>query len=837
MTRRFVPALAVFAITISLSHCAPSAGALDRWYGEAQTQLRRGRLDEALADAREGERRAARAEDAVRLRRFRLLIADVHLTRGEIAEAAAILDESISGDSTFRALRGRQLLLQARSRMLQGQLEAAAPLLADGLALDAGDPAVLVDLQLLQSQLLYQSGRAADADVLLTGARATAAAQGDSFRLAQIANNLGLGLVTRGRYDEALPYFEGVLADRALEGTSVHAAALNNAGLCHARLGQFERAVTLQQEAIRTQSQRRRRDYAQALGEMGSTYLLQEDYARGAEYLQQAFTIAAAAGLATDAALFARNLASAYVSLNRWDEATQFHQEALRFARSAGAAVSPYAIVTEANIAAGQGRSEEAGRLFAQALEAANATPGVRWMSQEGLARLALAAHRPAEAATQFASALETVDRTRSALLRADDRISFTARLNQFYRGYVDLLLSQGAVERALEVADSSRARVLAERQGVAAPAARASAASLKTLARATDSTLLFYWLGPEQSRVWVVSGAGIHAAPLPPAAQIETLITEHQAAIQNVLSDPMAAPGSAGERLYDILMRPVLSSVKRSNVVIVPDGALHRLNFETLVVPENVSAERPVSARAPISGQSTATGRHYLIDDVTIQIAPSLAMLQHRAAAPARGSLLLVGNATARPPEFPGLTHAAAEMSGIRESFAPDAVAVFDGERASPAAFKDATPERFSVIHFTSHAVANTESPLDSAVILSGPDSAYKLYARDVAALPLKADLVTVSACRSAGERAYAGEGLVGFAWAFLRAGSRRVVAGLWDVDDRSTAALMQDLYARIAAGGSPPEALRDAKRQLMKNGYAKPYYWAPFQVFTVVI
>ena len=46
-----------------------------------------------------------------------------------------------------------------------------------------------------------------------------------------------------------------------------------------------------------------------------------------------------------------------------------------------------------------------------------------------------------------------------------------------------------------------------------------------------------------------------------------------------------------------------------------------------------------------------------------------------------------------------------------------------------------------------------------------------------------------------------------------------------------------MEGLYARIAAGASPPVALREAKRALIGNGYAKPYYWAPFQIFTVVI
>src|SRR4030095_13559474 len=115
-------------------------------------------------------------------------------------------------------------------------------------------------------------------------------------------------------------------------------------------------------------------------------------------------------------------------------------------------------------------------------------------------------------------------------------------------------------------------------------------------------------------------------------------------------------------------------------------------------------------------------------------------------------------------------------------------------------------------------------DSPLHPAVILSRDDNApaggYKLYARDVAERPLNADLVTISACRSAGSRTYSGEGLVGFAWAFQRAGARRVIAGLWDVDDRSTASLMTTLYTRLAAGETPAAALRAAKLDLTRRG-----------------
>jgi CHAT domain-containing protein len=156
-------------------------------------------------------------------------------------------------------------------------------------------------------------------------------------------------------------------------------------------------------------------------------------------------------------------------------------------------------------------------------------------------------------------------------------------------------------------------------------------------------------------------------------------------------------------------------------------------------------------------------------------------------------------------------------------------------GAAATPESYSTSRPAEFEFIHFAAHAAANPQSPLDSAVILSGPPDRNRLLARDVAAVPLSARLVTISACRSAGGRAYAGEGLVGFAWAFLRAGARNVIAGLWDVSDQSTAQLMAVLYRRIAAGDQPMDALRAAKLDLIRQGgaYAKPFYWAPFQTY----
>jgi tetratricopeptide (TPR) repeat protein len=810
MWRRFIA-----AAMIGLAACAGPEPAEIR--AQAAQALVAGRLSEAERLIERGAASTSGRPDSPQAWRFRLLAAEAQMARLLLAEAERTLAAPVPEGPPFAAVRARQQFLSAKLLVMRGDPKGAAPLL-DRARAEAGDDRDLrFDIDVLTSQLRFMGGSWGEAEAGLRALIHEAEAAGDRVHQAQALNNFGMGLVVRGRVDEALPWFERVVALPELDGTTIYGQALNNAGMCLARLGQFERALALQQKAIEVHKGGRQLDYAQALGELGSTYFLQDDVARGMSAWKEALRIATEASLANEAVLWARNLAGASAQAGDWDAAERYNEEATRLAPTQSGSRRAYALVTAGMIASGRGRRDDARRIFDEALTVSVDVPAVRWMSHDGLARLAAAEQKPADAARHFEAALHTVEQTRSALLKADYRISFTSRLIQFYRAYVEFLLSQGQVERALEVADSSRGRVLAERQGVATLASRATAASLKHLARQSRATLAFYWLGPTRSWVWTVGARGIAATPLPPGPVIETLVGQHQGAIQNAMSDPLAPAGGAGDRLFDMLVGPLASVVPPGgHLVIVPDGALHRLNFETL----------PVAA--PV--------RHYWIEDVTLQIAPSLAMLQSGRREGA-SSLLLVGNAAARPPEFPALGYAPAEMRQIARHVPAGSVSVLDGERASPAAFMGAEPGRFSMIHFTAHAVANIENPLDSSVILSGPDQAFKLYARNVAALPLTAELVTVSACRSAGERAYAGEGLVGFAWAFLRAGSRRVVAGLWDVDDRSTASLMDEMYRRLAAGARPAEALRDAKLALIRAGYPQPYYWAPFQMFTVVL
>ena len=246
--------------------------------------------------------------------------------------------------------------------------------------------------------------------------------------------------------------------------------------------------------------------------------------------------------------------------------------------------------------------------MFLDLLAAPKVEPYVRWKAHDGLAGLALAAGQPQQAASHFEAALDTIEKTRSDLLKADYRLSFLTQLIRFYRAYVDVLVAQGATERALEIADSSRGRVLAERHGVVAPA-RASAKTMRRLAKESNAVLLSYWLTPARSYLWMIGPDSLQLHELPPAGEIEKLVREHQQAIASSLVDPLARQGTAGDRLYSLLIEPVARSIPAGgNVIIVPDGVLHGLNFETL----------------PVQGAR----RHYWIEDAVVQIAPSLAML-----------------------------------------------------------------------------------------------------------------------------------------------------------------------------------------------------------------
>ena len=100
------------------------------------------------------------------------------------------------------------------------------------------------------------------------------------------------------------------------------------------------------------------------------------------------------------------------------------------------------------------------------------------------------------------------------------------------------------------------------------------------------------------------------------------------------------------------------------------------------------------------------------------------------------------------------------------------------------------------------------------------------------------RADLVVLSACQTAvGAGAHAdvppGDDWISLGQAFLSSGANRVIATLWPVDDRATAAFVADLYRGLASGLSAARALSQAQRHAIKDSsVGHPLVWAAFEL-----
>jgi CHAT domain-containing protein len=143
----------------------------------------------------------------------------------------------------------------------------------------------------------------------------------------------------------------------------------------------------------------------------------------------------------------------------------------------------------------------------------------------------------------------------------------------------------------------------------------------------------------------------------------------------------------------------------------------------------------------------------------------------------------------------------------------------------------------RFRILHFATHSVIDDERPELSGIVLSlvnragrRQDGLLRLY--DVYNLRLNSDLVVLSACRTALGQEIKGEGLIGLTRGFFYAGAPRVLASLWQIDDRTTAAFMRPFYeSMLVRHERPAAALRSAQIEMWKTkGWEAPYYWAAF-------
>jgi CHAT domain-containing protein len=145
------------------------------------------------------------------------------------------------------------------------------------------------------------------------------------------------------------------------------------------------------------------------------------------------------------------------------------------------------------------------------------------------------------------------------------------------------------------------------------------------------------------------------------------------------------------------------------------------------------------------------------------------------------------------------------------------------------------------NVAHFALHYVVDDRHNLFSKMVLAPPsrvtDSAddgllqiHEIYKLNLSHMRL----VVLSACQTAIEHQYGGEGAVSAARPFLATGVPLVVATLWPVDSSSSEQLMTKFHRHRKEAKRPTSgALQQAQLDMLQGPDERlrhPYYWAAF-------
>ncbi len=788
--------------------------------------------------------------------KFKILEAEAMLWRGKYPQVLELLDSDparpTEKDSIIRVLT---LDSVANARTHQYEKADRDVKEADGLCADSAQPAC-GDLLRARGVLANQRGEPKTARSFFEQSLSFAESHGD--RLLQATALLNLGAIALQEHpDEAIDWSESAYkAAAALNALDLMQTALGNLGWAYYRLGDSERALQVFLEA---------EQHAAQLGDVideltwargaGRVYADLHRTEEATQAYKKALDLAEQSNAKDD--VYGAELAMSWLALQnaKIDDATQDADRALEIAKASGKHVDElYPTLVQGQIAARRGDAPQAQSILQNVESDADCPPSLKWEAQHSLAQLYENQKQFDAADREYRAALATFEAERANVRHQDFRLSFLTNAAHIYDDYVHFLVERKKPDEALRQADYSRARTLSEGLGLLSherpnagiPSARIANAGIKkgtgksanhgarftppplnarAVAARANAVVLYYWLGEKQSYLWAITSRHTELCSLPPASEIEAAIQRYRRALAGPI-DVLAPANPDGQYLYQTLISPAPSLLSKGGlsqgvkVVVIPDGNLNNLNFETLIVP----------APAP----------HYWIEDAVVTNSSSLRVFAasfEKVRTKNKRSMMLIGNSVAPSEEFPVLPNAAAQMDDVARHFADAERHVFSGADATPAAYLAGHPEQFSYIHFVAHGTASRLSPLDSAIVLSRVPTetdSFKLYARDIIGHTLRADLVTISACYGAGERSYSGEGLVGLAWAFLRAGAHNVIGALWEVTDASTEQMMNRFYDELDKGSSPDVALRSAKLSLLHgSAFHNPFYWAPFQLY----
>jgi tetratricopeptide (TPR) repeat protein len=655
--------------------------------------------------------------------------------------------------------------------------------------------------------------------------RLAASRDGEITRL----NNIGSVHFLLGRYSDALATYQdaagklGALTQPAVQGR-LRKMTLSNLAALNQRLGADERALDLYAQLTAGETMQPGEE-AQLLVNQGVLARRLGDPAKALDLYRAAQRLFAHAAHRDGEIGAWRNIGIVYaLDLTDYERALAAFNTALQLARaSSNRRGEAQALLYRGEVLRRIGRYADARRDLEAALEGAVETGLIeeQWKALYGMGLVAQARGDRPGARAALERAIGTIESVRADLRTVALRSEFLADKRDVYDALIWLRLDEepAAVTDLFRLLEQSRARTFRDRLR---PDAEAPALAAVQGRLPADTLLLEYWVGSHgMALLWVSHDAAglVWRGVGPDEARTIQQLSD---AVARKDSDWRPASAAAGEILLTDL--PPLSTVQ--HLLIVPDGPLHFVPFETLTLP--------------------AAGT-LLVERFDVSYLPSAALLlqppatARRWAWPWQRDLVAFGDpapATSYPLEtvqWPPLPYAAEEVRRVAQAL-PGRGEIHLGAAARKQFVTDGRLRAVPVVHFSTHAVADTRDPDRSRILLAprtpGGAADY-LFLRDVNDLDLTGvGLVTLSACETARGKVVRGEGVEGFSRALLAAGAGAVVTTLWDVADRPSAEFMTQFYGSASGGRATTGALRQAKLKFLRSQvvWTHPYYWAGY-------
>lgn len=712
-------------------------------------------------------------------------------------------------------------------------------------------------------------------------------AMGERWGESTTLHNIGSAYEKTREYQKALEYYEQALAlARTLGDRSGESVTLHNIGAVYKSVGDLQKAFEYYDRALQLlRAVGDRKTEAVTLSHIGSILLSQGKPEEALTYQRQALTLQRAVGDRHNEAVTLYNMAHAERDLGRFDEArsnieatldifedvrSQLFGEQLRTSVSATSQDYYYFYI---DLLMRMHRREPSARYDEDALRA----------SERARARGLLEMLAVSRADIRQGVDAELLQRERTA------QRQLGAKAEQLTR----LLAGKYAEEEAAAVRKEQEELLDAYREAEEQIRKRSPKYAALTQPRPLSSReiqqeldagtlLLEYALGEEHSYLWAVTPTSVESFELPGRAEIEAQSRRAYEALtarsrvvrfekkearleRSERADADFAP--AAEALSRTVLGPLAGALEGKRLLVVSDGALQYVPFAALPEP---GATRAGGYRPLILGHEV----------VSLPSASALSLLRRETVGRRQGDKTVAvladpvfGEDDPRVRRVPvggdpvasganGAAHETREPTGELGRALRDAgesafrrlpftrreaegiLALTPRGEGRKSLDFDASREtavgadlgRYRIVHFATHGLLNSQHPELSGVVLSLVDREGRqrdgfLRAYEIYNLKLGAELVVLSACRTALGKEIKGEGLAGLTRGFMYAGAPRVVASLWAVEDETTAELMRRFYRGILVRKQrPAAALREAQVGIWKERRLPPYYWAGF-------